>query len=411
MVKIVTDSPSYLISEPHAIGQSNWDSPEHLAISQLAMEKLFKTLAIQTESPILALPLASKDLNVDGLSFDDPLRAGRQLNGGDFLNRRLFNDALLVMHRGKVIHESYRNGMTAEDRHVLHSCTKSLCAMLVGIAIEERKLEAQGMICDYIPELQTAAWRGVSVQQVLDMQAGIEYSEDYTNPAADYWRYARAAGYYPTLDGKEAIGVKAWIFDNLTRRSHRPGSQFVYNSCLSNVLGIALENTYDCSLAELFEDKLYGKLGAESDGYFNTDRLGFPIAEGQFNLTLRDFARCAALVMSEGKNLAGDQVLPKAYVESIIAPDNNAKHAYHAQSADRLFPHAQYKNQFWVLNPELKQMTMLGIHGQFAWFDLIREVSVVGFGSFPQQDGNLMMTCLDTLWQTISSAVENKRFN
>ena len=408
MVKIVTDSPSYLISEPHAIGQSNWDSPEHLAISQLAMENLFKTLAIQTAPPILALPLANKGLNVDGLSFDDPLRPGRQLNGGDFLNRRLFNDALLVMHQGKVIHESYRNGMTEGDRHVLHSCTKSLCGMLVAIAIDEGRLHEQALIADYIPELQLEAWRGVSVQQVLDMQAGIEYSEDYTNPDADYWRYARAAGYYPTIDGEQVIGVKAWIFDNLTRRSHSPGSQFVYNSCLSNVLGIALENIYGCSMAELFETKLYAKLGAESDGYFNTDPIGFPITEGQLNLRLRDFARCAALIISGGKNLAGDQVLPRAYVESIVAPDDNAKRAYHAQSVDRLFPHAQYKNQFWVLNPELKQMTMLGIHGQFAWFDLIREVSMVGFGSYPQPDGDMMMTCLDTLWQTVTNAVEQQ---
>jgi CubicO group peptidase (beta-lactamase class C family) len=408
MVKIVTDRPSYTINEKHSIDQSNWDSPEHLAISQLAMERLFKTLAIQKQSPVLALPTASKKLDVDILDFDDPLRPGRQLKGQSFLNRRLFNDALLVMHQGKVVHESYRNGMSAEDRHVLHSCTKSLCGMLVAIAIDEGKLQSHGMISDYIPELQLDAWEGVSVQQLMDMQAGIEYSEDYTNPAADYWRYARAAGYYPPNAGEEVIGVKAWIFDNLTRRSHRPGSHFVYNSCLSNVLGIALENIYNSSLAELFENKLYSKLGAESDGYFNTDPKGFPIAEGQFNLRLRDFARCAALIMSEGKNLAGDQVLPRTYVEDIVAPDDNAKRAYHAQSADRLFPNGQYKNQFWVLNTELKQMTMLGIHGQFAWFDLIREVSMVGFGSFPQQDGELMMTCLDTLWQTIASAVENQ---
>ena len=44
---------------------------------------------------------------------------------------------------------------------------------------------------------------------------------------------------------------------------------------------------------------------------------------------------------------------------------------------------------------------MLGIHGQFAWFDLSLNLMIVGMGSYPVQDGALMMKSLDTLWQGI----------
>jgi CubicO group peptidase (beta-lactamase class C family) len=311
------------------------------------------------------------------------------------------------MHRGEVIHESYRNGMTATDRHVIHSCTKSLCAMLVAIAVEEGKLDLAQDISVYVEDLQQREeWQGVTLQHVLDMCAGIEYSEDYTNPEAHYWQYARAAGYYPPLAGESAIGAKAWVIANLNKRSHSPGSTFVYNSCLTIVIGMALEKVYQRSLADLFESMLYRRIGAESEAWFNTDPQGFPIVEGQLNLCLRDFARWAALMINNGKNLDGEQLLPKGFVEQLVTVDTHAQRAFQAGERDRLFPQGQYKNQFWVLNPGQQQFSMIGIHGQFAWFDLQRELMLVGVGSFPQPDGELMMRALNTLWLGVSSQFE-----
>jgi CubicO group peptidase (beta-lactamase class C family) len=152
----------------------------------------------------------------------------------------------------------------------------------------------------------------------------------------------------------------------------------------------------------LFEVKLYRRIGAEADGYFNTDRFGFPITEGQLSLRLRDFARLAMLVVNEGKNHAGEQILPAGFAKRLTGIDPQAQNAYHAQARDELFPRGQYKEQFWVLDPGKRQFTMLGIHGQFAWYDLERKLLLVGFGSYPLQDGQLKMTAQNTLWQTIA---------
>ena len=406
MVRILTDTVTGSIDSTLGIEHANWDQPGHLAVAQLQMQRLFPTVALEAVPPASELIAAQHSLDVEKLTFPDPLHADRTLTGEQFLNRRLYNDALLVLHDGAVVHESYRNGMRANDRHVLHSCTKSLCSMLVAIAAEEGRLQTNHAISQYVQELQAVpAWQDVSVQQLLDMQAGIEYSEDYSDPQAHYWRYARAAGYYPPLAGEQAIGIKAWVLQNLTVRAAAPGTVFAYNSCLTNILGIALENIYGCGLAELFERKLYRRIGAEADGYFNTDRYGFPITEGQLSLRLRDFARLAMLVSNQGKNSAGEQVLPRDFSRQFIRPDSRAQSAYQAQERDRVFPHGQYKNQFWVLNPEQSQFTMLGIHGQFAWYDLKRQLLVCGFGSYPRQDGELLMRVLRELWQTIAENV------
>ena len=404
-MKVITQQPSYVINGEFDIGQSNWDYPEHLATGQISMQNLFKTVALE---PAKTTPLkyAKQQLDVNSIVADDPLMPGRKISGEQLLNRRIFNDSLLVMHDDQVIHESYRNGMTSNDRHVIHSCTKSLCAMLVGISIHEGLLDPAANISQYIPEFKNiAAWDDVSLQHVLDMQAGIEYSEDYTDPNAHYWSYARAAGYYPPLAGEKAIGAKAWAFNNMNTRSHEPGTAFVYNSCLANVLGIALENVHNKNLASIFEEYLYQPAGAESDGYFNTDPMGFPITEGQLNLKLQDFARCAAIILHNGKNLAGQQLIPASFIEQTITPNISDKIKYQAVDADTVFPKGQYKNQFWILSPEQKQFTMLGIHGQFAWYDLTRKLMIVGNGSFPKQDGALMMRSLNTLWQSIAQQI------
>ena len=407
MVQVVTDTPSLIVSEALDINQSNWDEPEHLALGQTAMHKLFKTVAIENAGAVQELPQASQRFDLEAQLYSDPLMPGRTLSGEQLLNRRVFNDALLVMHNGEVVHESYRNGMQPGDRHVIHSCTKSLCSMIVAIAIDEKRLDPGCFISDYVPEfLQRPEWQGVTLQHVLDMQAGIEYSEDYTNPNAHYWHYARAAGYYPPLEGEVAIGAKAWIYENLNTREHEPGTHFVYNSCLANVLGMALENVYQTGLAELFEQKLFQKVGAETAGYFNTDSTGFPITEGQFNLRLRDFARCASLILNKGKNLHGEQIVPPGFVQDVVRPDAAAKQAYQKIEIDEDFPHAQYRNQFWVFEPEKQQLAMLGIHGQFAWFDLTRNLMMVGNGSFPKQDGRLMMQALKTLWEETADKLD-----
>ena len=163
-MKDITIDPSYVVNETMGITQANWDAPAHLATGQLSMHKLFKTVALEPGTHTIELPVSKTVLDLEGMQFPDPLMDGRQINGEQLLNRRIFNDGLLVMHRGEIVHESSRNGMTDHDRHVIHSCTKSLCSMLVAIAIEASLLHPEVEISRYVPEFQgRAEWAGGSV--------------------------------------------------------------------------------------------------------------------------------------------------------------------------------------------------------------------------------------------------------
>jgi len=275
--------------------------------------------------------------------------------------------------------------------------------MLVAIAIEEGLMDEKKEISIYIPELKSiSAWQGVNLGHVLDMVAGLHYDENYEDANSMFWDYGRAVGYCQSKHPKEVIGAKAWFIKNLVERTDAPGDKFLYNSTLTNVLGVALENVYQKGLAELFEKLLYGKVGAESDAYFNTDHLGFPITEGQLNLTLRDFSRTASLIINDGKNLQGEQVIPKCFIDDIVTPNSAAQLAFSRGKLAQLCPDGQYKNQFWVFEPKLKQFAMLGIHGQFAYYDLKHELMITGFSSHPTQDGASLFMALFELWEKIT---------
>jgi hypothetical protein len=122
-MKTITHDPSYVIDESLNVGQHNWDQPHHLALGQMNMHMLFKTIEIGEETGASKLKQSRKPLDISAIEFDDPLIVERKISGEQLLNRRIYNDALLVMHKGELLHESYRNGMKSTDRHVIHSCT------------------------------------------------------------------------------------------------------------------------------------------------------------------------------------------------------------------------------------------------------------------------------------------------
>jgi CubicO group peptidase (beta-lactamase class C family) len=191
----------------------------------------------------------------------------------------------------------------------------------------------------------------------------------------------------------------------MTERAAQPGSVFNYASPLTNALLMAVEHACREPILPLLERRVFQRVGAASVGWFNTDGHGFPIAEGQLSLTLQDFARWASVMVNGGRNLAGAMVVPASFIADVCAPNSATRAAFVAGSAAARFPDGHYRNQFWVIAPARRQFTMLGIHGQFAWFDLPRELMIVGYGSFPVASSPLLGAARTQLCERIAAAL------
>jgi CubicO group peptidase (beta-lactamase class C family) len=272
--------------------------------------------------------------------------------------------------------------------------------MMVGIAIEEGRIERSSPIRDYVPELAALpAWDAVTVEHVLDMATGLDLEEHYENPDSMYWRYAEAVGYYggPSDD---RLGTLGFAVAELTRVLEPPGLTFNYGSYLTNLLPLALANVYGVPATSLYEERIYRHLGAERPALVNIDVAGNPIVEGQVNLTLRDFARWGHLLADGGRSLTGSQLVPQGWVDDTYAPSAARAAAFERGAYGASMPGVEYHNQTWVLEPG-RVVAMLGIHGQFCWVDRETHTMVVGFSSFPTQSQPLLSAALGELWTTV----------
>lgn len=406
MVRIVPPSHDAPVAPGLGYDDRTWDQPAFLAVGQAMAASRMPTAVLNPGPRVLELPLG-EPIDLLTAAFHDPL-FDRAIGAEDFLQRRLFNDGLLVMHRGKVRHESYRNGLTATDHHLCHSVTKTLTTMMVGIAVDEGRLHLDRPVGDYVPELATIkAWRSVTLQHVLDMAAGLAADEHYDDPDSMYWRYAFGVGYYgsdashPSHD----LGALGFLQTELTTVAEPPGHRFNYASYLTNVLPMALANVYGRPAIELYEEYLFSRIGAESTCLLNLDAYGCPIVEGQISLTLRDLARWAGLYANGGRNLAGEQIVPDAWIEETIASDPDRLAAFaRSESADD-FPGGQYHNKTWVIDAPRRRFAMIGIHGQFAYIDLPAELLIVGFGSHPTQVSPAIGLSHHQLWHHVTDLV------
>ncbi|MCB1847245.1 MAG: serine hydrolase [Halieaceae bacterium] len=388
------------------IDWSNWDYPSHLAYSQRDMIAFWPTAVIAAPDRPQPLTCAGTSLELGRLQVPEP-GTGRTLDASELLQRRLFNDALLVMHRGQVVHESYRNGMLDTDRHVNHSTTKSLTTLLIGLAIEDGLVDPAAPITDYLAELaDLPAWRQVRVQHALDMRTGLAYEEHYEDPDCICWGYFRATGYYPPRTDTHP-GYIAWVRDCMSEGDCPPGERFVYSSPVTNALGMVAASVYGKSVAQLLEEKIYQRIGAEADAWLNLDPSGVAVTEGQLSLRLRDFARWACLFLNDGRSLAGEQVVPSSFIRDIVIPREELRRAWRAGDYADMFPQGQYCNQTYVLDAPCSQLAMLGIHGQFCLIDLPNEIMMVGYGSYPTQVDAIMVESLLTLWGAVRSALED----
>ena len=70
------------------------------------------------------------------------------------------NDGFIVLHQGAIVYERYCNGMTDRSLHLSQSVAKSVTSCVAGVLVGKGLLDPAGLITDYLPELETTAYKG-----------------------------------------------------------------------------------------------------------------------------------------------------------------------------------------------------------------------------------------------------------
>jgi CubicO group peptidase (beta-lactamase class C family) len=322
--------------------------------------------------PASPLPEACRDIS--GIRFTHD---GRQHTIGEFLGET-FTDGFLVLHRGAIIAEIYMNGMRPHSLHLSQSVGKSVVGALAGILVHRGIVDPAAPVTDYLPELEATAYRGATVQQVLDMTTGTVFDETYTAPDS-HCAWLDAACGWKARKGSDWPETVWQLILRLTESERPHGQAFRYRSIETDVLAFMMQRASGKMLADLVSEELWIPLGAGEDAAFTVDPAGYALACGGFNATLRDYGRFADMI-THGGTFNGRQVVPAAWVEETR---NGGDHALFGADYRIVLPNGAYRNQFWIEDVERPALLSRGVFGQMLYMDHTAEFTAVKLSTWP----------------------------
>lgn len=321
------------------------------------------------------LPRALRD-DIDRVAFQ-PLGGTGTMTWEQSLAAN-YTDAIIVLHKGRIVYERYLGVMTPHTQHMAMSVTKSFFGTIAAMLVAEGRLDPQALVPQYIPELKDTAFGDATVRQVLDMTTGLKYSENYADPNAEVWQHARAGSVFPRPPGY-AGPQTFYEFLQTLQKDGEHGQAFAYKTVNTDVLGWLIRRATGQSVGDVLSERIWQRLGAEEDGYILIDTVGNEFAGGGLNVTLRDLARFGEMMRLDGR-FNGRQIVPKAVVDDIR---RGADRDHFAKAGYRLLPGWSYRNQWWITHNEHGAYAARGIHGQAIYIDPAAEMVIARFGSHP----------------------------
>jgi CubicO group peptidase (beta-lactamase class C family) len=312
-------------------------------------------------------------------------------------------DGMLVLRDGRVLCERYFGTLAPDTPHLWHSITKSLGSCVIANLVERGLVDTDGAVTAWVPELDSSAYAGATVRDLLDMTVGIQYTEDHEDLDSEDARLDRLCGLRPSRAPDEPGSIYDYATTTTGRGEH--GGVLRYVSLNTDVLGWVMERATRVPVPELLRDEIWGKLGTEHDAYITVDGAGSALLDGGFCSSLRDLGRFGQMLAQDGL-WNGRQVVPRRWLDDARSHGDRA--AFAASDDPDMLPGGSYRSGFWVAEPEDGRTILLGIgmYGQMLYVDDEAGIVVAKLSSQPRAGpaGPIMRTfhALDSLARAIT---------
>lgn len=299
------------------------------------------------------------------------------------------SNCLVVTQGGVLVGEWYWNGFAPEtDQANVYSVSKSITSALVGIAVEEGKLDIDAPVG--VPEWQGSASEAITTRNLISNDSGRQWSFD-----VDYLQLG-----FATDQTQFAIDLG---------HDHPLGAWWEYNNAaiqtLERVLGTAIAG----DLGEFADAQLFEPIGMSAS--FGRDTEGNPLTYQGVSASCRDLARFGYLYLRGGRWAGGVQVVPEVWVAESITPSTALNSAYGFmwwlnQPGHWVLPSAPLRNEGdGQIAPEAPQelFAAIGAFGQFVVIDPTTESVWVRLGPTDLADATGVGK-LDDLWSAFAAA-------
>lgn len=255
--------------------------------------------------------------------------------------------SILVVRHGTLVLEAYQYPYDATTLHDLRSCTKSVTATLVGIAIGQGAIASVDQpVLGFFPDRTTAhlddAKRAITLRHLLTMSSGLDWP-------GEGFAETLLADYYASPDWAQFVLDRPMAYP--------PGEHFAYNSGGSNLLGAILENSTGMSALAYANEALFGPLGITQVRWMTDPSQSFYLGSMGMQLTPRDMAKIGYLYLRGGQ-WDGRQVVPAEWTTEAtraqVSPGSMSPgYGYQWWVREGYFRASGYGGQFIMVMPDL----------------------------------------------------------
>ena len=230
--------------------------------------------------------------------------------------------AWVVLMHGETVAEHYPEEFPSDYLHHVHSVTKSVTSLLVGIAIELDLIPAvDAPLNELFPRydylIDDDLKRSIRMRDILSMTSGLN------------WR-----GGIGGVDLLEMIDSDDWTSYVLERpMADEPGISFVYNSGGTHLLSVLIQRSYGGTTGEFAREYLFTPLGIENWVWtFLSSPDGVTPGAWGLNMTVADMAKLGELILRRGywgssKVVSEEWILESTSVQ-ISRPESQSDYGY-----------------------------------------------------------------------------------
>ena len=222
--------------------------------------------------------------------------------------------AFVVLHKGGIVAEHYDQGIGPDTKLLSWSMAKSFVNALVGMMVKDSLIDIHAPLP--IPEWQDDDRKTITLHDLMQMQSGLEWNEDY----------GARSDVNVMLHCEEDMGLYALQ----KPLEYKPGTHWYYSSGSTNIVVRYLRSLFssDEAFFSYMRERLFAPLGIRN-AIFEQDMSGTPVGSSYLYITAKDFARFGQMYLDDGC-VGGERILPEGWVDYTRTPASDSQNRYGA---------------------------------------------------------------------------------
>lgn len=223
-------------------------------------------------------------------------------------------NAILISQNDSLVFEKYFNGYGKDSLQDVRSTTKSITALLAGIAVDKGLFTVNDPVLTHLPQYtkeNIQQWdprkSQITIQDLLTMRTGIGCEQFFGDMG------------FPDCEDK-MFNQKDWVKYGLDQvMAYNPKEKWLYTGTAPMIMGAVISESSQTSIADFAAKHLFAPLNITDNYWWLQNRMtGRYFTSGSLRISPRNMLTIGTMVINKGK-YNGQQVISEKMIDEITS--------------------------------------------------------------------------------------------